>query len=186
MKDYFEVDSQVPVAPFPTTFRELQSELGWSDEEVGVGNEEMRREAPAEGHEDEAAPKEHAGQCKEVDMDAIRYSLDNSLKALREGCERHGLPTSGSKSKLLMRLDNFRMDLEAKMQTEIARKLYREKERKPVSLWAFPRGHLWSSRTSTTSRTTLSPVGARPASAREQRKKSTGETFGRTWKAPKR
>ena len=33
-----------------------------------------------------------------------------------------------------MRLDNFRMDLEAKMQTEIARKLYREKERKPVSL----------------------------------------------------
>ena len=44
------------------------------------------------------------------------------------------MPTSGSKSKLLMRLDNFRMDLEAKMQTEIARKLYREKERKPVSL----------------------------------------------------
>ena len=29
---------------------------------------------------------------------------------------------------------------------------------------------------STTSRTTLSPVGARPASAREQRRKSTGET----------
>ena len=62
-------------------------------------------------------------------MDAVRYSLDNSLEELREGCERHGLPTSGSKAKLLMRLDNFRMDPESKMQTEIARK-----ERKPVSL----------------------------------------------------
>ena len=135
MKDYFEVDSEVPVTPFPTTFRGLQSdELGWSDEEVGVGNEEMMREAPAEGHEDEAAAEERAGQRKEVEMDAIRYSLYNSLKELREGCERHGLPTSGSKSKLLMRLDNFRMDLEAKMQTEIARKLHCEKERKPVSL----------------------------------------------------
>ena len=84
MKDYFEADSEVPVAPFPTTFRELQSdELGWSDEEVGVGNEEMR-EAPAEGHEDEAAAEERAGQRKEVEMDAIRYSLDNCEKYLRE------------------------------------------------------------------------------------------------------
>ena len=53
MKDYFEVDSEVPVAPFPTTHRELQSdELGWSDEEVGVGDEKMMREPPAEGHEE--------------------------------------------------------------------------------------------------------------------------------------
>ena len=112
IKDYFEVDSEVPVAPFPTTHRELQSdELGWSDEEVGVGDEKMMREPPAEGH---------AGHRKEVEMDAVRYSLDNSLKELREGCERHGLC--------------IRMDLESKMQTEIARKLYREKERKPVSL----------------------------------------------------
>ncbi|CAJ1377556.1 unnamed protein product, partial [Effrenium voratum] len=44
MKDYFKVDSEVPVAPFPTTHRELQSdELGWSDEEVGVGDEKMMR-----------------------------------------------------------------------------------------------------------------------------------------------
>ena len=56
------------------------------------------------------------------------------MKELREGCERHGLPTSGSKSKLFMRLGNFRTDLKAKMQTELARKLYRERERKPVAL----------------------------------------------------
>ena len=81
MKDYFKVDSEVPVAPFPTTFRELQSdELGWSDEEVGVGSEEMMREAPAEGHEDEAAAEERAGQRKEVEMDAIRYALEGTAR----------------------------------------------------------------------------------------------------------
>ena len=35
MKDYFEVDSEVPVAPFPTTHRELQS-----DEEAKPGTAE--------------------------------------------------------------------------------------------------------------------------------------------------
>ena len=117
MKDYFEVDSEAPVAQFPTTHRELQSdELGWSAEEVGVGDGKMMREPPAEGHEGEAAAEEHAGHRKEVEMDAVQpRQLLNCEKGVN-GMVCLCLPTSGSKSKLLMRPDNFRMDLESKMQ----------------------------------------------------------------------
>ena len=121
-----KTDSEAPIAPFPATHRALDAdELEWSDDEVGIGEEAVRHEAdPAEVEDEKGQKREEEPrdvvveeQRGEVKIDE-KYSLESSVRELKQECKAHGLATSGTKAKILRRLENFRADLETKMQAD--------------------------------------------------------------------
>ena len=56
------------------------------------------------------------------------------VKELQVACKERGLPYSGSKKRLLDRLMAFRINIENKMNLNIANKLFREQEGKPTTI----------------------------------------------------
>ena len=92
-------------------------------EEGGVGA--MPEEVV--GAERDLEEKEPEGEV----MDGIALSVETPLRDLRGLCERQGLPTSGSKGKVLRRLKQHYEVLERQMAGQLAHKLYMEEDRPP-------------------------------------------------------
>ena len=76
---------------------------------------------------------EYAEQ-QEVVIDNERYHMDMSAKQLREACKKHDLPTSGSKKKMMLRLETYRVRLQMLMESELAKKMYEEERRPPTQI----------------------------------------------------
>lgn len=92
------------------------------------------------GEADEAAlameePQHHERDPhKEVALDDEVYTLEDEGKKLKEACAERGLPTSGTQKRLLARLRNFKLRLKWEIEAGVAKKLYDEDKRKPVSI----------------------------------------------------
>ena len=128
---FWEPDSEVPVSPFPQLEEEFGEDVEWSDGE-GSGlkladNEALDAEEP---HVIEADDKD------EVEIDGVKFSAEMKLTELQEACERYCLPKTGSKRKVLKRLESFRLQLQTKVEAELASKIYLESMRKPVKIKA--------------------------------------------------
>eukprot|EP00439_Symbiodinium_sp_Y106_P015244 s7793_g2.t1 len=98
---------------------------------------------PAQGHEDDDdgggvwAERDIAGKAPEPPdgdddmLDDVPLNVGTSLHVLKDLCRRAGLPTSGSKAKVLRRLKEHKEVLAKQMATEIAKKMFDESERDP-------------------------------------------------------
>ena len=127
-KDYWEVDSEVPVAPYPLTEGAF-GHLEWSEEE---GEELEELEAQEMHHDIEkmvVAERQH-----EVELDEVTFSEKMTVKELQLACKERQLAYTGSKKKLLERLVAFKVNLENQMHLAVAHKLYNEQRRRPVTL----------------------------------------------------
>ena len=127
-KDYWEPGSEVPVAPYPQTDGAF-GHLEWSGDE---GEELEELEAQEMYHDVEkmvVAERPH-----EVELDEVTFSEKMSVKELQMACKERQLAHTGSKKKLLERLVAFKVNLENQMHLAVAKKLYNEQRRRPVTL----------------------------------------------------
>ena len=78
-----------------------------------------------------------------VEIDDIKYTKDNKLKELQSACQKLGLPTSGSKIKVLPRLQQYKYKQEERVAFEVAQRLYSEARREaiPVPTPKLPSRH---------------------------------------------
>ena len=70
----------------------------------------------------------------EVELDEVVFNEKLPVKELQLACTERGLPYLGSKKKILARLIAFKIDLENKLQLSIANKLFKENQRKSMTL----------------------------------------------------
>ena len=130
MEDYWEESSEVPVRPYPEEKRrEPQARTDWSEDDR---EEEEDMEAKMEFHDIEKMVVTQ--RPNEVELDETIYTEKMSVKDLQIACKERQLPYSGSKRRLLDRLVAFKVNLENNMKLEVASKLYKEQERKPLAL----------------------------------------------------
>ena len=94
--DFFEQNSDVPVAPYPRV-TEASMDVNWDEdddeEDAAMANDD-------ELYAWEANPLEYE-EKEEVVIDEERYHKDMTVKDLKAACEKFQLATSGSKKKLL-------------------------------------------------------------------------------------
>ena len=129
-EDYWEMESEVPVNPFPEEkTRAPQGRMDWSEDDR---EEEEDLETKIDAQDIEKLVV--ADRPNEVELDEVIYTDKMPVKELQLACKARGLPYSGSKRRLLDRLMAFRINIENKMKLNIANKLFREQERKPVTL----------------------------------------------------
>ena len=128
-RDYWEQNSEVPRFPYPET-ETVEREVDWSEDEDE--KEEELEERLRTMEEDRMKLKEIGEE--QVEFADVTYNYDNSVKELKDACKERSLATSGSKKKLLERLSLYKRQQEDRMQVEIADKLHKEKERKPMAL----------------------------------------------------
>ena len=130
MEDYWEIDSEVPVNPFPEEKnRAPQGRLDWSEDDR---EEEEDLEMKMDARDIEKMVV--ADRPNEVELDEVIYTDKMPVKELQVACKERGLPYSGSKKRLLDRLMAFRINIENKMKLNIANKMFREQERKPTTI----------------------------------------------------
>ena len=129
--DYWEIDSEVPVSPYPEA-QNMPRVVDWSED--GDEKEEELQRQLEEGEERRTRLEAEAEDPEEVELDEVLYNSNSTVKDLRDACKQRSLAFSGSKKKMLQRLQGFKRELEGRLQLEVASKLFRERERKPVAL----------------------------------------------------
>ena len=143
IKDYFVVTSEVPVSQYPLLNGEPAS---WpEDEQEDQEGGEIPWLAAGGGERPEIAEDVHFVDPDEleVSIDELTFNKDNKLKDLQDMCRKLGLPTSGSKVKVLRRLQQYKHHEEEKIAYEIAQRLYSEQRREaiPVKTPKLPTKH---------------------------------------------
>ena len=143
IKDYFVVTSEVPVSQYPLLNGEPAS---WpEDEHEDQEGGEIPWLAAGGGERPEIAEDVHFVDPDEleVSIDELTFNKDNKLKDLQDMCRKLGLPTSGSKVKVLRRLQQYKHHEEEKIAYEIAQRLYSEQRREaiPVKTPKLPTKH---------------------------------------------
>ncbi|CAK9062295.1 unnamed protein product [Durusdinium trenchii] len=143
IKDYFVVTSEVPVSQYPLLNGEPAS---WpEDEQEDQEGGEIPWLAAGGGERPEIAEDVHFVDPDEleVSIDELTFNKDNKLKDLQDMCRKLGLPTSGSKVKVLRRLQQHKHHEEEKIAYEIAQRLYSEQRREaiPVKTPKLPTKH---------------------------------------------
>ena len=103
--------------------------MEWSEDE---GEELEELEAQEMYHEVEEMVV--AERPREVELDEVTFSEKMSVKELQMACKERQLAHTGSKKKLLERLVAFKVNLENQMHLAVAKKLYNEQRRRPVTL----------------------------------------------------
>ena len=126
--NYYEENSEVPVAPYPRVL-ESRVDIRWDDEDEEDGEQATDDALYAE----EYHAMEYEDQ-QEVTIDNEKFTMEMSAKQLREACLKHNLATSGSKKKLMLRLETYRVRLQMLMESDLAKKLYEEQMRRPVQI----------------------------------------------------
>ena len=130
MEDYWEMESEVPINPFPEEKnRAPQGRLDWSEDDREE-EEDLETKIDAQDIEKMVV----ADRPNEVEMDEVIYTDKMPVKELQLACKEGGLPYSGSKRRLLDRLMAFRINIENKMKLSVAKRLFKEQERKPMTL----------------------------------------------------
>ena len=84
-------------------------------------------------------PFEVVAESKEVEdkdpdgevLEGVKLEEETPLKELRQLCDKLGLTRAGPKHKVLRRLKNYHEVLEKQMATEVAQKMYMERDRPP-------------------------------------------------------
>ena len=133
LKDYFTLNSEVPISQYPL----LGEEAAWpSDEEDEIeGGEDAPLAAGAAGDGRVAVELEVAEDDPlEVTLDESVLNMGTKLKTLQEWCRKLTLPTSGGKAKCLRRLQKYKLEEEQRISLEISKKLFAEEERRPLAL----------------------------------------------------
>ena len=143
IKDYFVATSEVPVSQYPLLNGEPAS---WpEDEQEDQEGGEIPWLAAGGGERPEIAEDVHFVDPDEleVSIDELTFNKDNKLKDLQDMCRKLGLPTSGSKVKVLRRLQQYKHHEEEKIAYEIAQRLYSEQRREaiPVKTPKLPTKH---------------------------------------------
>ena len=128
-RSYWEKDNEVPLAPYPQV-EDALIEIGWDDDDDEVEAADDTTLKAEEEFVPEAQGEEN------VKIDNHVFSKEMTTKQLRTACQKYGLPQSGTKWKLLQRLEQFKAKLDAQMETEVATKLYQESLRRPVQIKA--------------------------------------------------
>ena len=127
--DFYEHNSDVPVAPCPRV-EESRIDMDW-DEDYDEVDAAMADDDEFYAWEANLMKFE---EQEEVVIDDERFYKDMIAKVLKEACQKHQLATSGSKKKLLKRLGAYKLRMQMLMESEIARKMYEEKRRKPPQI----------------------------------------------------
>ena len=133
IRDYFVISSEVPVSQYPLLSGEPSS---WLDDERDEEGGELPMLAAGSGGRPEIAE-----DVAFVDPDELRIQIDEAwfdketkLKDLQEVCKQLGLATSGSKIKVLRRLQSYKHHQEEKMAYEVAQRLFSESRREAIPL----------------------------------------------------
>ena len=125
IKDYFVVNSEVPVSQYPLLNGEPASwpEDDQEDREGGA----VPWLAAGGGERPEIVEDVHFVDPDEleVNIDELTFNKDNKLKELQDMCKKLGLPASGSKVKVLKRLKQYKHHEEEKIAYEISTSLQR-------------------------------------------------------------
>ena len=130
MEDYWEMNSEVPIRPYPEERRrEPQGRLDWSEDERD-GEEELEMQLEAQDIEKMVV----ADMPDEIELDEVTYTEKMSVKELQMACKERELPHTGSKRRLLDKLFAFKINIENKLKLSIANKLFQEQQRKPMTL----------------------------------------------------
>ena len=120
MEDYWELNSEVPIRPYPEErMREPQGRLDWSEDEREE-EEELEMQLEAQDIEKMAV----ADRPNEIELDEVTYTEKMSVKELQMACKERELPYTGSKRRLLDRLLAFKINIENKLKLSIANKLF--------------------------------------------------------------
>ncbi|CAK9065018.1 unnamed protein product, partial [Durusdinium trenchii] len=133
IRDYFVMNSEVPVSQYPLLSGEPSS---WPDDERDEEGGEFPMLAAGSGGRAEVLE-----DMEFVDPDELRVQIDETwfdketkLKDLQEICKQLGLATSGSKTKVLRRLQRYKHQQEEKMAYEVAQRLFAESRREAIPL----------------------------------------------------
>ena len=121
LRDYWEQDAEVPTFPYPEPEGEIKHHE-WSEEDQMNWRSNGKPKVVL------------AEKTDEVELDEVVFNEKSTVKELQLACTERGLPYSGSKKRMLARLIAFKIDLENKLQLSIANKLFKENQRKPMTL----------------------------------------------------
>ena len=135
LQDYFVPNSEVPVSQYPLIGDEPAS---WPERR---GRRRRRRDSSTGSRR--RWPKTSGPQVADdaefvdpdaldVEIDDVKYTKDNKLKELQSACQKLGLPTSGSKMRVLRRLQQYKYKQEERVAFEVAQRLYSEARREAV------------------------------------------------------
>ena len=169
LRDYWELESEVPASPYP----EAQDMPGVVDctEDDDEKEEDLQRQLE-EGEERRMRLEAEAEDSEEVELDEVQYNSNSKVKDFRDACKQRSLAFSGSKKRMLQRLQGFKREQEGRLQLEVASKLFRERERKPVAL-GQPNFLVYVIRNCTSSHTFPMLHGAKLVLLREPKKMHT-------------
>ena len=106
----------------------------WPEEEEGEGGEIPVLAAGGDGSRPQVADDVEFvyPDALDVEIDDVKYTEDNKLKELQSACQKLGLPTSGSKMRVLRRLQQYKYKQEERVAFEVAQRLYSEARREAV------------------------------------------------------
>ncbi|CAK8994567.1 unnamed protein product, partial [Durusdinium trenchii] len=134
IRDYFGPDCEVPVSQYPLLDGESPS---WpEDEEVDREGGEIPTLAAESGEQPEVREEVLFADPQEIEVqiDEEVVTMANTLKKLQEKCNMLGLATSGSKAKLLARLQKYKHREEERIALESAKRLYAESRREAIPI----------------------------------------------------
>ena len=134
IRDYFGPDCEVPVSQYPLLDGEPPS---WpEDEEVDREGGEIPTLAAESGEQPEVREEVLFADPQEIEVqiDEEVVTMANTLKKLQEKCNMLGLATSGSKAKLLARLQKYKHREEERIASESAKRLYAESRREAIPI----------------------------------------------------
>ncbi|OLP88024.1 Creatine kinase, flagellar [Symbiodinium microadriaticum] len=93
---------------------------------IGVEVDDLMGERDPRGHEEEVE--------QDGTLDNVELSVATPLKELKLLCDRLGVAKSGSKNKVLKRLRDHRDVMERQLATDVAKQLYKDRDRDPVAM----------------------------------------------------
>ncbi|CAK9052235.1 unnamed protein product [Durusdinium trenchii] len=134
IRDYFGPDCEVPVSQYPLLDGESSS---WpEDEEVDREGGEIPTLAAESGEQPEVREEVLFADPQEIEVqiDEEVVTMANTLKKVQEKCNMLGLATSGSKAKLLARLQKYKHREEERIAYESAKRLYAESRREAIPI----------------------------------------------------
>ena len=133
IRDYFVWNSEVPVSQYPLLQGEPSS---WPDDERDEEGGEFPMLAAGSGGRAEIAEDVQFVDPDEmrVQIDDVWFDKETKLKDLQDICKQLGLATSGSKIKVLRRLQRYKHQEEEKLAYEVAQRLFSESRREAVPL----------------------------------------------------
>ena len=133
IRDYFVWNSEVPVSQYPLLQGEPSS---WPDDERDEEGGEFPMLAAGSGGRAEIAEDIQFIDPEElrVQIDDLWFDKETKLQDLQDICKRLNLATSGSKIKVLKRLQRYKHQEEEKLAYEVAQRLFSESRREAVPL----------------------------------------------------